>query len=79
LEHVLFFHILYILGIIIPTFIFFRGVGLNHQPGVVFSISQYEKNNHAQSAEISLSDRLRWNHVVEVPEGWEVLGAMPMY
>ena len=32
LEHFLFFHIL---GIIIPTdeFIFFRGVGWNHQPG----------------------------------------------
>ena len=37
LEHLLFFHIL---GIIIPTdeLICFRGVGLNHQPGMCFGL-----------------------------------------
>ena len=36
LDYYLFFHIL---GMIIPTdqLIFFRGVGLNHQPGSIFS------------------------------------------
>ena len=41
LEHVLFFHIL---GRIIPTdeLIFFRGVGLNHQPDMYIYIYGYK-------------------------------------
>ena len=48
LEHFLFFHIL---GIIIPTdeVIFFRGVGLNHQPANIFSSLSHISDHESMS------------------------------